>query len=64
LADVEMVIPFGNTLHVCGRSAALLEERLRPFRDSSGYQWELVATGLEEVFISLMQGRGEQDRAV
>lgn len=64
LDEVEMVVPFGNTLHVCGHNAALLAERLKPFRDSSDYRWEQVATGLEEVFISLMQGRGEQDSAV
>jgi ABC-2 type transport system ATP-binding protein len=57
---VEMVVPFGNTLHICGRDADLLAKRLQPFRDAGGYHWEKVTTGLEEVFISLMQGRMEE----
>jgi len=59
LSGVEIVIPFGNTLHVCGRDAALLEEQLEPYRGTGEYRWQAVATGLEEVFIALMQEDGE-----
>jgi ABC-2 type transport system ATP-binding protein len=55
LDDVAMVVPFGNTLHICGRDADRLAERLKPFRDNGEYRWNTVATGLEEVFINLMQ---------
>jgi len=60
VAGVEIVVPFGNTLHICGRNAELLAQGLQPFRDAGNYRWEVVATGLEEVFISLMQGRVEK----
>ena len=53
LSGVEMVVPFGNTLHVCGRDAGLLDEQLQPFRSTGEYQWKEIATGLEEVFIRL-----------
>jgi len=55
LPGVEIVIPFGNTLHVCGRDAALLEAQIAAFRAAHDGQWRQVATGLEEVFIALMQ---------
>jgi ABC-2 type transport system ATP-binding protein len=56
LPGVEQVVPFGNILHVSGHDAALLEESVRPFMGGP-YRWERTATNLEEVFISLMQGR-------
>jgi ABC-2 type transport system ATP-binding protein len=55
---VEQVVPFGNTLHVSGHDADRLEASLRPFM-AGPYRWEKTATNLEEVFISLMRGRGE-----
>ena len=58
LPGVEQVVPFGNTLHISGHDAAALETSLRPFLAESAYRWERIETNLEEVFISLMQGRG------
>jgi len=55
---VEQVVPFGNTLHVSGHDGAQLAEAIAPFRDD--YRWEPSAANLEETFISLMQGRGEE----
>jgi len=54
LPGIEQVVPFGNTLHVSGRDAEALAESLHPY--TSGV-WQVlpVATGLEEVFISLMR---------
>jgi ABC-2 type transport system ATP-binding protein len=54
LSGVEQVVPFGNTLHVSGRDAGLLAASLRPL---NGDEWSAapIATGLEEVFISLMR---------
>jgi ABC-2 type transport system ATP-binding protein len=57
LPGVEQVVPFGNILHVSGHDAALLEQSLRPLQTGSAYRWERIETNLEEVFISLMQGR-------
>jgi ABC-2 type transport system ATP-binding protein len=57
LPGVEQVVPFGNTLHVSGHDAQQLAASLRPFQEKNDYRWEQTATNLEEVFISLMQGR-------
>ena len=53
---VEQVVPFGNTLHLSGRDALLLESTLAPFRDAGPQKWERISSGLEDVFISLMEG--------
>jgi ABC-2 type transport system ATP-binding protein len=52
-ADVEQVVPFGNTLHVSGRDAAKLDAVIASVRDSR-HEWRKVRSGLEDVFISLM----------
>lgn len=57
LPGVSQLVPFGNTLHVSGTDADRLAASLAPFRADSRYRWEQVPTCLEEVFISLMQGR-------
>jgi ABC-2 type transport system ATP-binding protein len=53
---VEQVVVFGTTLHVSGRDASALEAALEPWR-SGAWRWERVATGLEDVFIALMEDR-------
>ncbi|MDD5759292.1 MAG: ABC transporter ATP-binding protein [Desulfobulbaceae bacterium] len=58
LPGVELVIPFGNTLHVCGHDELLLSQSLHAMKNSE-YRLEKIATGLEEVFISLMQDQGD-----
>ncbi|MEO6002722.1 MAG: ABC transporter ATP-binding protein [Opitutus sp.] len=50
---IEQVVAFGNTLHVSGRDAARMENSLKPLRDAQ-HQWTLIRSGLEDVFISLM----------
>jgi ABC-2 type transport system ATP-binding protein len=50
---VEQVVAFGNTLHVSGRDAALLESTIATVRDPR-HEWKKIRSGLEDVFISLM----------
>jgi ABC-2 type transport system ATP-binding protein len=51
---VDMVVPFGATLHVAGRDAAALEAALGEYRDAPGLTWTRSEPSLEDVFIDLM----------
>ena len=51
---VEQVVAFGATLHVSGRDAAKLRESVSPWM-TGAYRWEQIESGLEDVFISLME---------
>ena len=51
---VEQVVVFGTTLHVSGRDAVRLQASIQPFMTVE-YQWHLIGSGLEDVFISLME---------
>ncbi len=51
---VEQVVAFGSTLHVSGRDEAKLRESITPFMDGD-YHWKSIPSGLEDVFISLME---------
>ena len=51
---VDMVAPFGNSLHVSGRDAAGLEAAIKPYRDRPGLIWKTSEPTLEDVFIDLM----------
>ncbi|MBL8525356.1 MAG: ABC transporter ATP-binding protein [Betaproteobacteria bacterium] len=51
---VDMVVPFGTTLHVSGADATQLEQSLAPYRERTGYRWVRIEPGLEDVFIGLM----------
>jgi ABC-2 type transport system ATP-binding protein len=53
-AGVDMVAPFGTSLHVSGRDGSALAAAIAPFRHRSGLDWELSAPSLEDVFIDLM----------
>lgn len=53
-AGVDMVAPFGNSLHVSGRDAAKLEAAIKPYRGDKKYDWEKSEPSLEDVFIDLM----------
>jgi ABC-2 type transport system ATP-binding protein len=54
LPGVEMVAPFGATLHVSGSDAARLEESLAPFRADPALRWTRTEASLEDVFIQMM----------
>jgi ABC-2 type transport system ATP-binding protein len=54
MAGVEQVVPFGNTLHISGHDAELLERSLQPFLNGE-FTSQKTDANLEEVFISLMQ---------
>ncbi|HTP96389.1 MAG TPA: ABC transporter ATP-binding protein [Burkholderiales bacterium] len=52
---VEIVVPFGTALHVSGTDAALLEMALAPYRDVPALRVQRIESGLEDVFVQLMQ---------
>ncbi len=51
---VDMVAPFGTSLHVSGRDRTALEAAIAPWRDKEALKWQLSAPSLEDVFIELM----------
>ena len=51
---IDMVVHFGNTLHVSGLDAAALEQAIAPFRADAALRWTPAEPGLEDVFIALM----------
>jgi len=51
---VDMVAPFGTSLHVSGRNEAALEAAIAPYSATPGLNWERAAPSLEDVFIDLM----------
>ena len=51
---IDMVAPFGNSLHVSGRDSKALEDAIRPYRDRPGLIWKRSEPTLEDVFIDLM----------
>jgi ABC-2 type transport system ATP-binding protein len=54
LSGVDMVAPFGNTLHVSGRDTGGLEAAIKPYRNRKGLTWMRSEPSLEDVFIDLM----------
>lgn len=53
-SGVDMVAPFGSSLHVSGRDAAALEAAIAPYRGRSDLTWTRSEPTLEDVFIDLM----------
>ena len=54
LPGVDMVAPFGASLHVSGRDAEALDRAIAPFRDDARWRWKPDDATLEDVFIDLM----------
>ena len=57
---IDMVAPFGTSLHVSGRDEAALEAAIAPYRDRPGLTWMRSEASLEDVFIDLM-GRAKDN---
>ena len=51
---VDMVAPFGTSLHVSSRDKAALEAAVAPYRADAKWQWQHSEPSLEDVFIDLM----------
>ena len=57
---IDMVAPFGTSLHVSGRDETALERAIAPDRDGRGLTWTRSEPSLEDVFIDLM-GRAKDN---
>ena len=53
-AGVDQIVAFGTSLHVTGVDAAALEATIRAASSDSSLRWERIESGLEDVFIHLM----------
>ena len=53
-SGVDMVVPFGITLHVSGGNAQALQQAIAPYRDDARWRWSPTEPGLEDVFIKMM----------
>jgi ABC-2 type transport system ATP-binding protein len=51
---VDMVAPFGTSLHVSGRDREALDAAIAPYRERPGLHWQRSEPSLEDVFIELM----------
>ncbi|HEY4747840.1 MAG TPA: ABC transporter ATP-binding protein, partial [Steroidobacteraceae bacterium] len=51
---IDMVAPFGTSLHVSGRDQVALEAAIAPYRERPGLHWQHSEPSLEDVFIELM----------
>ena len=56
---VEMVAPFGATLHVSGANDNALKHAISPFRGATDLAWRKVEPTLEDVFIHMMQSASD-----
>jgi ABC-2 type transport system ATP-binding protein len=57
---IDMVAPFGTSLHVSGRDAVALDAAIAPYRENAALRWEQSEPSLEDVFIDLM-GRAQDN---
>ena len=53
-SGVDMVAPFGTSLHVSGQDEAALEAAIAPYRERADLIWTRSNPSLEDVFIDLM----------
>ena len=51
---VDMVAPFGTSLHVSGRDTAKLDAAIEPYRKRKDLDWKRSEPSLEDVFIDLI----------
>jgi ABC-2 type transport system ATP-binding protein len=51
---IDMVAPFGTSLHVSGRDRQALESAIAPCREDPRWHWQHSEPSLEDVFIELM----------
>ena len=54
LPGVEMVVPFGTTLHVSSADEPMLKASLSPYFGRAELKWVQIEPSLEDVFIGLM----------
>jgi ABC-2 type transport system ATP-binding protein len=59
-SGIDMIAPFGTSLHVSGRDEAALAAAIAPYRDRPGLTFSRSAPSLEDVFIDLM-GRAKDN---
>jgi ABC-2 type transport system ATP-binding protein len=59
-SGIDMVAPFGTSLHVSGRDREALEATVAPWRGKEGLHWQHTEPSLEDVFIELM-GRSKDN---
>jgi ABC-2 type transport system ATP-binding protein len=57
---IDMVAPFGTSLHVSGRDEVALESAIAPYKSGNGTAWHKSEPSLEDVFIELM-GRSKDN---
>ena len=57
---IDMVAPFGTSLHVSGRDKSALEATVAPYRKRENWHWQHSEPLLEDVFIDLM-GRSKDN---
>jgi ABC-2 type transport system ATP-binding protein len=51
---IDMVAPFGASLHVSGRDAGKLDAAVATYRDNPALAWQHAEPSLEDVFIEMM----------
>lgn len=56
---VEMVAPFGTTLHVSGSSEGALDRAVEHYRGQDGLSWKKGEPSLEDVFIHMMRSASD-----
>lgn len=56
---IDMIAPFGATLHVSGANGTALETAIAPFRAEAELAWRKAEPTLEDVFIHMMKGASD-----
>jgi ABC-2 type transport system ATP-binding protein len=54
-SGIDMVAPFGTSLHVSSRDGDALDRAIAPYRKRTGLDWKRSHPSLEDVFIDLMR---------